>query len=132
MTYLDSALAANDEAFRLRVAACCFKLAQDVINESVPDAPVPAEEEPSVTAEQDATYQRQLGTYRARRDLALLAVNAPQIVADRFAWLCATNPSIAASVTVTADGDVEVAAPDGDLEFVVASNWSIIATRDTA
>lgn len=113
MTFLDSALAANDEVFRLRVAACCFKLAQDVINESRPEP----------DADEHATYV-------LRRNLALLAVNAPQIVADRFVWLCAANPSIAGSVTVTDDDLVEVTAPDGDIEFVCASNWTVIASRD--
>lgn len=112
MTYLDSALAANDEVFRLRVAACCFKLAQDVINESRPEP----------DTDEHATYV-------LRRNLALLAVNAPQIVADRFVWLCATNPSIAATVSVI-DDEVTVAAPDGDIEFVCASNWTVIASRD--
>ena len=103
MTYLQSGLAANDPEFRLRVQACIFKLAQDVINE------------PNTTP-----------GHPARVSLATGVVQDPEPHVNNFAWLCAANGSIAASVTVEGS-DVQVGAPDGDLEFVCASHWDTVA-----
>lgn len=103
MTFLQSGLATRDDRFRLRVHACLYKLAQDVRSEP-PDAE----------------------NHAARVTLADSIVNGGWVPLDRFVWLCAANPTIAATVTET-DGDVEVGAPDSDIEFVCASNWDIVA-----
>lgn len=102
--FLQSGQAANDDEFQLRVQACIFKLAQDVINEdpgSVLDHP-------------------------ARRSLAEAVIRSPESVVVNFVWLCASNPSIAASVNAV-NGAVHVNAPDSDIEFVCASYWSTVA-----
>lgn len=118
MTYLQSGQAANDQDFRLRVQACIFGLAQDVVNEAT-DTP----------------------GHPARASLAEAIIRSPEDNVDGFAWLCAANSTIAATVSATpvtnADGtvvgtNVEVGAPDGDLQFVCASFWdTVVGWRDT-
>lgn len=103
MTLLQSAQAATDDAFNLRVQAATFKLAQDVLNEP-----------PTTTG------------YIPRRALAEAIVRDPAVMVNRFVWLCASNPSIAASVVVEGV-DVQVGCEDGDIEFVCASNWNVVA-----
>lgn len=103
MTFLDTGRAAKDPEFNLRVTSCLYKLAQDVLNEG--DAP----------------------EHAVRAQLAKAVIAQPMQLTDRFSWLCASNPAVSATVTVV-DGEVEVGAPDGDLEFVCASNWTIVAT----
>lgn len=103
MTLLQSGQAATDSDFHLRVQAATFKLAQDVLNE------------PDTTP-----------GYIVRRSLAEAVVREPAVMVGRFVWLCASNPAIAS--TVTGDGTtVLVDCPDGDIEFVVASNWNVVA-----
>lgn len=105
MTFLATGLAAQDTTFKLRVSACIYKLAQDVLNEWL------------------GTENHDLRAHLARGVIA----NPNGGPLDRFTWLCASNTSIAATVTQPETGGVEVAAPDGDLEFVCASNWDVIA-----
>lgn len=103
MSYLASGLAVEDHQFQLRLAACLYKLAMDVENES-PDAP---DHETRLALAQQILYRYSIPTLD-------------------FAWRCVINPSIAASITVVGD-TATVEAPDGDIEFVCASNFTLIA-----
>lgn len=104
MTFLQSGAAARNETFRLRIQACLFKLAQDVVNED-----------------------ENADDHHTRISLARAIIIEPAVAVGRFAWLCAANPAIAG--TVNDEGDV--AAPDGDIEYVCASNWTIVS-KDSA
>lgn len=103
MTFLQTGQATGDPEFNLRVKAAIFKLAQDVVNEDV------------------GTDNHVLRTNLAQRVIA-----NPDAVATNFVWLCASNPSVAATVTEEA-GAITVGAPDSDIEFVCASNWDIVS-----
>lgn len=105
-TYLNVTRAAEDPDFNARVRGVLYKLAGDVINED------PA------TEQHKARLQMATGIRR------FLTFDTP-----RFAWLCASNPSIADSITMDADGKVVVTALDTDLEFVCASAWTEMATQ---
>jgi hypothetical protein len=103
VTLLQIGQATTDNEFRLRVKAALFTLAQDVIYE---DAGTP--------------------NHVFRIQLAQRVAQNPDSVVDLFVWLCAANPSIASSVSVEGS-DVQVTAPDGDVQFVCASNWDIVS-----
>lgn len=103
MTFLQSGQATTDPEFRLRVQAAIFKLAQDVLNE------------PPAT-----------DGHVVRRQLAEGIVRDPAPFVTRFVWLCASNGSIAASVVAEGTA-ITVGAPDGDIEFVCASNWNVVS-----
>ena len=100
MTFLQSGQAAQDENFKLRIQAAVFKLAQDVLNED------------------PTTDNHNFRVQLARRVVAQPSAGP----VDQFVWLCAANPSIAATV-VDSGSTVSVNASDGDIEFVCASNW---------
>ena len=105
-TYLNITRAAEDDDFNARVRGVLYKLAGDVLNE---DADIPYHQ---------ARYQMATGIRR------FLSFDTP-----RFAWLCASNPSIADSITVDLNGKVAVTAADSDLEFVCSSFWTEMATQ---
>lgn len=104
MTFLASGQATTDPQFRLRIQAALFKLAQDVHNE-----------DPSTASH----------AVRARLANEILQ-GGPAAVVERFVWLCASNPTIAASVS-DSNGTIQVQATDGDIEYVCASYWTTVA-----
>lgn len=105
MGFLESGLATTSPEFLLRIQAATFKVAQDILNESADHS-------------------------SDRHQLALTAAWSPADVVPGFVWLCAANPTIAGTVTRDPDGDVQVDAPDGDLEYVITSNWDTVAGRE--
>lgn len=104
-TYLNITRAAEDADFNARVRGCLYKLAGDVLNE-----------DPTVEAHEARANM-------ARGIRRFLSFDTP-----RFAWLCASNAAIAATITIDADGRVIVEAPDGDLEFTCSTAWTEVAT----
>lgn len=105
-TYLNIARAAEDAAFNARIRGCLYKLAGDVLYE-------------------DPETER----HQARIDMAKGIRRFLTFDTARFAWLAASNPSIAATISSDAEGNVIVAAPDGDLEFVCSTAWTEVATE---
>lgn len=103
MTLLQTGQATTDKEFGLRVQAAIFKIAQDVLNEPE-DAP----------------------NHIFRAQLALRVAQSPVAISSVFAWLCASNAAIAETVT-SEGGDIQVSAPDADIEFVCSANWDIVA-----
>ena len=106
MTYLNITRAAEDPDFNRRIRGVLYKLAGDVLNED-----------------------RSVDQHRARLDMATGIRRFLSFDTPRFAWLCASNPSIADSITIDADGKVVVGASDNDLEFVCSSAWTEVATQ---
>jgi hypothetical protein len=105
-TYLNVTRAAEDPDFNARIRGVLYKLAGDVLNED------------------PATEQHRARTTMATGIRRFLTFDTP-----RFAWTAASNPSIADSITMDADGRVAVGATDSDLEFVCASVWTEMATQ---
>ena len=105
-TYLNITRAAEDADFNARIRGCLYKLAGDVLYED-PD-----------------TERHEARVTMARGIRRFLSFETA-----RFAWLAASNPSIASTIQVDATGDVVVDAPDSDLEFVCASNWTEVASE---
>lgn len=107
MTYLAITKAAEDPDFNARIRGVLYKLAGDVLNEDT------------------ATERHRERAEMARGIRRFLTFDTP-----RFAWLCASNPSISSTIVLDSNaGAVSVTAPDGDLEFVCASNWTDVATE---
>lgn len=109
MTYLQTGQATTDFEFRLRVKAAMFKIAQDVANED-----------------------DQVEGHPNRAALADAIIRDPDSQANQFVWLCASNPTIASKVTVSADGEIEVKCEDGEIEYVIASYWGSVSGWQTA
>jgi len=105
-TYLSITRAAEDADFNARIRGVLYKLAGDVLNED------------------PAIEQHQARVTMARGIRRFLSFDTP-----RFAWLAASNSTISDTIVVDATGQVTVNSPDGDLEFVCASNWTEVATE---
>jgi len=106
VTYLNIARAAEDPDFNARIRAVLYKLSADVINED------------------PATDQ-----HNARKKMAEGIRRFLSFDTARFAWVCASNPTVAAQITTAADGRVSVDCPDGDLEFLCSTVWTEMATQ---
>lgn len=98
-THLQTFRLVRDADFRARVQVAAFKIAQDVLNDGDPDQAGP------------------------RYTLARQAFRLDDPVVDKFAWACATNPTIAAAEATSPNSSA-----DSDLDFVVASVWDKVAT----
>ena len=97
MTYLQTFKLAHDPDFRARVQVAAYLAGRDIANDGG-------------------------GQGDARHLLARQAHRLDEPAVDRFAWACATNPTIAAAEVASPSS-----APDGDLAFVVASVWDEVA-----
>lgn len=106
MAYLNITRAAEDPNFNARIRACLYKLAGDVLNEA------------PTTPQHESRLAMATGIRR------FLSFDTP-----RFAWLCASNPAIAATIVIDVGGAVAVNALDADLEFVCSSAWTEVATQ---
>lgn len=96
-SYLDRAQLATHAGFRSRVQVAMLITAANVASEA-------------------ASGDTRKDSLRAA--LATNVLNDPDGYAIRFAWATVTNPTVA-------EGGLN--APDGDLEFVIASLWDGIA-----
>jgi hypothetical protein len=105
-TYLSITRAAEDPDFNARIRGVLYKLAGDVIFE-----------DPGTERHSDRVAM-------ARGIRRFLTFDTP-----RFAWLAASNPSIASTIVLDTEGKVSVAAPDSDLEFVCSAAWTEVATE---
>lgn len=66
----------------------------------------------------------------ADRRYALRVLSHPHVVDQMMLCLVASNPQVAASITVGADGAVDTAGvPDNDIKFVVAQSWGDVAEQ---
>lgn len=105
MGYLETGKATQSADFQLRVQTACFTAAQQILAE--------AEDTPNHTS---------------RVQLARQVLVDPSVRVRQFMWLCASNPTISASVKVDADpAKVVVQAADTDIQYVVNSNWDDVA-----
>lgn len=102
-TYLQISQAATDPVFAARVVVACLFAAQQVV------------------LEDEDTENHEL-----RKRLANTMLSDPDLRTRQFKWLCASNPGIADSVTVT-DGVVDVGASDADIQAVVDAGWNVIS-----
>jgi hypothetical protein len=97
MAYLDNIATARHELFRGRVRMAAVKAAVDI-----------AAEAPSGDTRRD----------NLRGTLATNVLNDPAAFEERFVWAALTNPTIAGA---------GINAPDGDLEYVMATIWDALA-----
>ena len=95
--HLDIYNLAHDDTFRKRVQCAVYLAGRDVLNDG-------------------------LDKSSARHILARQSQSLEDFVLDRFAWACASNPSILAAEVQSAGSSL-----DGDLDFVVASVWDGVA-----
>jgi hypothetical protein len=96
-TLFDAAALARHTVFRDRVRVAALRAAVNIASEA-----------PSGDANRDGL----------RSTLATNVLADPDGYTDRFAWATITNATVA---------DAGLAAPDGDIEFVVASVWDALA-----
>lgn len=96
-SYLDRAALAKHEGFRDRVMVAMIVTAVNV-------------------AAEGASSDQRKDSLRAA--LATNALNDPAGYIDRFAWATVSNATVA---------DAGINAPDGDLEYVMASLWDALA-----
>ena len=94
--HLDIYNLAHDGTFRKRVQCAAYLAGRNILNDG-------------------------LGKNDARHILARQSQSLEDFVLDRFAWACASDPSILAAETQSAG------APDSDLDSVVASVWGEVA-----
>lgn len=102
MGFRESGLAANDQPFQIRVQACIFTVAHEVL------------------AEPEDTSGHQL-----RAGLAQEVVFNPAQRVQQFTWLCATDPVVAATIKVSSG--VVVDATDTQLATVCRARWNQVA-----
>ena len=95
--HLDIYTLAHDDTFRKRVQCAVYLAGRDVLNDGL---------------EKDS----------ARHTLARQSQSLEDFVLDRFAWACASNPSVLAAEVQSAGS-----APDGGLDSVVVSVWDEVA-----
>lgn len=106
MSYLHSGLAVRNADFRTRITACLYHLSVNVRNEdpATPD-------------------------HAVRLALAEGILQQYTFPIEDFVWTAATNPTIAATITMNVDGTLTVGATDSDIELVCSSNYTAIALR---
>lgn len=106
MGYHESGKAALDADFNSRIQACVFKVAQDVLAE---DPTTPG--------------------HALRAGLAKDIIFNPGGHTNPFAWLCASSPTVASTITIpaAANSPVVVTAIDSALEAVVTQGWNAVA-----
>lgn len=95
--HLDIYNLAHDGTFRKRVQCAAYLAGRDILNVG-------------------------LRKNDARHILARQSQSLEDFVLDRFAWACASDPSILAAEVQSAGS-----APDGELDLVVASVWGEVA-----
>ena len=95
--HLDIYNLAHDDTFRKRVQCAVYLAGRNILNDGL--------------EKNDARYT-----------LARQSQSLEDFVLDRFAWACASNPSILAAESQSAGSSL-----DGDLDFVVASVWDAVA-----
>lgn len=96
MSFLGQFKAVNNPDFYGRVWMACYRTAEDVLNESVGEP-----------------------NHAARADLAIRIEMDPEKWAKPLVWACAMNPTIGGTI----DEDGVSTSPDGDIQYVVNSNW---------
>ncbi|WP_146004309.1 hypothetical protein [Brevibacterium luteolum] len=79
---------------------------------------------------QHAAGYKSMSDDGADRRYALRVLSQPHVVDQMMLCIVASNPQIAALITVGADGTVDTTGvPDNDIEFVVAQAWADVAEQ---